>query len=104
MMVLLMFPSLVSRKRRFPLEIRRHRDPRSLAPRQREVLVLELVRESDMTRVFQAGAEVEVVDSRPVDGAHAHWARRSIDVDRASLKHLCALRNQVGRVGGARDQ
>ena len=49
-MVLLMFPSLVGRKRRFPLEIRCHRDPLSLAPRQREVLVLEFVRESDMTR------------------------------------------------------
>src|SRR5271154_7317471 len=101
MMVLLIFPSLVSCKRRFPLEIRCPRDPLSLAPRQREVLVLERVRESDMARVLQAGAEVEVIDSRPVDGAHAHWTRRSIDIDRAPLKHLCALRNQVGRVGGA---
>jgi hypothetical protein len=103
-MVLFIFPSLVRRKRRFQLKIRRHRDPLPLVPRQREVLVLELVRESDMARVLETGPEVEVVDPRPVDGAHAHRTRRSIDVDLAPLKHLCALRNQVGGVGGARDQ
>ena len=40
-MVLFVFPSLVRRKRRFPLEIRRHRDPLPLVPRQPEVLVLD---------------------------------------------------------------
>src|SRR5271156_568835 len=70
------------------------RDPLPLVPRQPEVLVLELVRETDVARVLEAGAEVEVFDPRPVDGAHAHRTGRSIDIDVATLKHLCALRNQ----------
>ena len=61
-MVLFIFPSLVRRKRGFPFEIRRHGDPLPLVPRQPEVLVLELVREADVARVLEAGAEVEVID------------------------------------------
>src|SRR3984885_5583283 len=100
-MVLFIFPSLVRRKRRFPLEIRRHRDPLPLVPGQPEVLVLELVRESDVARVLEAGAEVEVIDPRPVDGARAHGTGRSV-VDVASLKHLCPACGSGKRIRRAR--
>src|SRR6202044_2730528 len=42
--------------------------------------------------------EEHTVDARPVDGAHAHRARRTVDIDVAALEHARAHRYEIRRV------
>src|SRR5262245_7979870 len=69
-----------------------------------EILVLEGVVEPDRAGVLQAGSEVHAVDTRPVDGAHAHGARGAVDIDLAPLEHPRPARHRVRRSLRAGDQ
>jgi hypothetical protein len=100
--VLLLRPGAVGLEAGIALEVLRHRYA-AFDPRQLEVLILKGVVEADLARIVEAGPEIDVIDARPVDGAHAHRARRAVDVDLAPLQHAGALLQLVGRVRLARD-
>src|SRR5579875_579747 len=103
MAVLFVLPGPVCAQTNFALEIRCHRDPSPTLPGQSKVFILESIREADVTGIFQAGAKIEMVDTRPVDCTHAHRAGSPVDVDFAALQHTRPLLLQVWRTHGARD-
>ena len=104
MAVLFVLPDFASLEREIPLEIRIALDRLSLLPRKPEVDVLELVVKADLTRVFKARAEIHLVDTRPINGAHAHRAGGAARIDFAALQHLRPLGHRVGRAFGPRNQ
>src|SRR5262249_19593771 len=55
-------------------------------------------RETDMICILKAGAEIKMVNTRPVDSAHAHRAGCAVDVNFAPFQHSSALRYQIRRV------
>ena len=91
MSILLVHPGVKGLEAGVPFKVRRHRDA-ALFPWQREVRVLEGVVKADLTCILQTRREIDVVDARPVDGAHAHRAWRAVDVDFAALEHARARR------------
>src|SRR5919108_6051234 len=91
MAVRLVVPNAVGAQADLTFEIWRHLDAPPLLPRKREVFVLESIGEADVIRILQAATEIEMVDARPVDRAHAHRARRAVDVDLAPFEHACTL-------------
>src|SRR5215211_1800294 len=102
MAVLLVCPGLVRLEPRLTLKV--FRDGYApLCPGLREVIVLEGIVETDGAGVLQACGEVDMVDAGPVNRAHTHWARCTVDVDVAPLEHAGALRHGIGRAGLARD-
>ena len=78
-------PRFTSLQRKFALEIRKAFDGFSLFPREFEIDVLKLVVKADLAGVRESCAEIDPINSRPIDGAHAHWAGRAIHVKVAAF-------------------
>src|SRR5579859_4762406 len=102
MTIFLVHPGTEGFQAGIPFEVFRHGDA-PLVPWSPEIFVLEGIVEADRTRVLQTGGEIDVVNARPVDGAHTHRAGRAVDVDLAPLQHTGALRHRIGRAGLARN-
>ena len=66
-------------------------------PRETEIDILELVVEADFAGVLEPGTEIDTINSRPINGTHAHWTGGAIDEEVAPLEHLRALRHGIGR-------
>jgi hypothetical protein len=77
-------------------DVRRHPDTSPLFPWECEILALERIREADVVRILKAGAEIKMVNTRPVDSAHAHRAGCTIDVDSAAFQHSSASNTRSG--------
>jgi len=102
--VLFILPSFASLEREVPLKIRIALNRLPLFPGKPEVEVLELVVEADLGRVGKARAEIQLVDARPVNGAHAHRAGGAVRVELAALEHLRPLGHHIGRAFGPGNQ
>src|ERR1700749_3440120 len=81
MSVFLVCPGLAGFQGVFSFKIGKALNGFSLFPREFEIDVLELVVKTDLTGIRESCAEIHPINSRPIDGAHAHRTRSSIDVD-----------------------
>ena len=101
--IFLVFPSLASLQGEFSLEIRETFDGFSLFPRELEINVLKFVVKADLAGIGESCAKIDAINSRPIDGAHAHRAGRAIHVKVAAFEHLRAFGNWIGRAFGTRN-
>ncbi len=100
MSVLLILPGFAGFQAVFPFKIGNALNGFSLLPREFEIDVLKFVVKTDLTGIRESCAEIHPINSRPVDGAHAHRTRSSVDVDITAFEHLRPFRNWVGRAFG----
>ncbi len=103
MSVLLVLPGLARFQGVVPFKIRKALDRFPLFPREFEIDVLKLVVKADLAGVRESCAEIDPINSRPIDGAHAHRAGRAIHVKVAAFEHLRAFGNWIGRPFGTRN-
>ena len=87
MAVRLVVPSAVGPQASLTFEIWRH----LLCP-----AAVLFVRKS----IGEAATEIEMVDARPADRTHAHWARRDVYVDLAPLSMRALSDTKSGEPGG----
>src|SRR5204862_6729896 len=97
MSVLLVLPRLARFQSIVAFKIGKALDRFPLFPRELEIDVLKLVVKADLAGIRESCAEIDPINSRPIDGAHAQRAGRANHVKVEAFEHLPAPGNWIGR-------
>ena len=97
MSILFILPGFAGLEGVFPIEIRKALDGLPLLPGESEIDILEFIVKTNLTGIRETRAEIDTINTRPINCTHAHGAGSAIYIEIATFEHLCPFRDGIGR-------